>query len=387
MSERVLFYAHNGVGVGHFRRQLRLASALIERRPDTAVTLITGSHAAGDFAVRSGIELVRLPAIRMLDRYQTWEPRKAGADIAEVIAARSRLLRDTVRRLQPDLLIADFMPAGPYGELVGPLEELSARGGRAVAGFRDIVDEPEFVRRLWQQTGVYEVMRDHYEAVCVYGTRDVLDFERDYGLGGELAGRLHYVGYLGRRRPPSATPSGGIVASSGGGVDGAALLRTFILAARLLGPGIAAGRLVVGGPLLAASELRSLQALAAGAGIEFRRFAPELDELIATSDMVVTMPGYNTTCELLSGSARAIVVPRSGPSMEQRMRAVQLGRWRRASVLEPLGLDAGAMAEAIETALSAPTPPAVGVPLDGIERALDLFESVLAGEAAQVVGR
>jgi hypothetical protein len=56
-------------------------------------------------------------------------------------------------------------------------------------------------------------------------------------------------------------------------------------------------------------------------------------------------------------------------------------------VLEPLGLDAGAMAEAIETALSAPSPPAVGVPLDGIERALDLFESVLAGEAAQVVGR
>jgi predicted glycosyltransferase len=298
---------------------------------------------------------------------------------------RSRLLRDTVRRLSPALLVADFMPAGPYGELVGALDELAARGGRAVAGFRDIVDEPEFVRTLWRETGVYEILRDHYQAVCVYGTREVIDFEHDYGLDGELAGRVRYVGYLGRPRPSPACCRGGIVVCSGGGVDGAALLRTSILAVRQLGGRLGGERLIVGGPLLAEPELRSLRALAAGADVEVRRFESELDDLIAISDLVVTMPGYNTTCELLSGAARAIVVPRAGPNMEQRMRAAQLERWHRATVLEPLGLDATVLAGAIEAALLAPPPPSVGVRLDGIERALDVFESVLVGHETPVV--
>jgi len=42
-APRVLFYSHNGVGVGHFRRQLRLATAFRERRPDAEVLQVTGS--------------------------------------------------------------------------------------------------------------------------------------------------------------------------------------------------------------------------------------------------------------------------------------------------------------------------------------------------------
>jgi predicted glycosyltransferase len=377
MSRCVLFYSHNGVGVGHFRRQLRLASALLERRPELAVAVITGSHAAGDFDVPVGIEVVRLPAIRMLDRYRTWAPRDPGASIEAVIRRRSQVLRETVKRLRPDLLVADFMPAGPYGELRDALDELASGGGRAVAGFRDIVDEPRFVRQLWQQTGVYDVLQQHYEAICVYGTPEVVDFAREYGLGRELAGRLRYVGYLGRPCSPKER-WGGIVASSGGGVDGAELLRTFILAARLLGPRVGGSRLVVAGPLLAARELRVLKALAEGTGIEVRRFASALDDLITGGELVVTMPGYNTSCELLSGRAHAIVVPRSGPSREQRIRAAQLVRWGRARTIDPLAIEPRALAAAIEAELESPPPIAPAVPLDGIDGAIQLFESILA---------
>jgi predicted glycosyltransferase len=320
----------------------------------------------------------------MVDRYRTWEPRDRGTSIAAVIRTRADRLRKLVRRLEPDLLVADFMPAGPYGELVGALDELAAAGGRAVAGFRDIIDEPAFVRELWRETGVYEVLSNYYAAICVYGAPQVVDFQLDYGLDGELASKLQYIGYLGRRHAPLASASR-IVASSGGGVDGATLLRAFILAVRAIGPRLRASRLVVGGPLLAERELISLQELADGAGIEVRRFASELDELVASSDLVVTMPGYNTTCELLSGAARAIVVPRSGPSLEQRMRASQLVQWGRATALDPRDLDPETLARAIEAAFSAPPPPPVEAPLDGIERAVGLFEALLAGERAPAV--
>lgn len=386
---RLLFYSHNGVGVGHFRRQLRLAEAFRTRRPDAAVLLVTGSHAAGAFNGPLGFDYVSLPSIRMVDRYETWEPRQPGFSIRELMRMRADLLRRTVRQFRPDLLIADFMPAGPYGELLGALQELSAGGGRAVAGFRDIIDDPPFVRELWARTGVYDVLYEYYTAVCVYGAREVMEFESAYGLE-YLDERLHYVGYLGPVRPkPRDEPreqedAPALIACSGGGADGAALLGSFLAAAWRLPPALGGSRVMVGGPLLSDRELRALRERAAGSEVEVTRFIPELDRRIASSDLVVTMPGYNTTCELLSSDARAIVVPRSGPSLEQRMRAAQLERWKRAIALEPLELDAGVLAGAIEASLSAPRPTRPPVPLDGLERAVTLLESLATGEPAPV---
>jgi predicted glycosyltransferase len=169
-----------------------------------------------------------------------------------------------------------------------------------------------------------------------------------------------------------------VTASSGGGIDGGELLATFIGAAKMLAPCLAGSQLVVGGPLLSEPELTELRRRAAGSGIQVAHFVSGLDRRIADSDLVVTMPGYNTTCELLSSHARAIVVPRSGPSLEQRIRARQLERWGRAHALEPVGLDHGAVARAIEDALTGSAPTRPPVPLDGLGRAVRLFEALAA---------
>ena len=384
---RLLFYSHNGVGLGHFRRQLRLARAFRQRRPDSIVVLATGSLATRAFVAPPGVRIVQLPPIRKIGRYEGWAPWRQARPIEHVVRARARMLLDLVRQLRPHLLVADHMPAGPHGELIGALEELRAVGGRAVAGFRDIVDQPEFVRQLWGETEVYGVLHDHYDAICVYGTPEVLDFEAEYGLEGSLAERIRYVGYLGvpptlERSPSNHSPT--FVASSGGGVDGAPLLHCFISAAKLLGPRLGGTRVVVSGPLLPKEELASLRQQATGAGIEIRRFEPELDHLVAHSELAVMMPGYNTTCELLSGEARAIVVPRAGPSQEQRLRAEALRQWGRALTLEPLDLDPQRLAAAIERAQTGPPYPPPPVPLDGLDRAVDLLEAVAAGQPASV---
>jgi predicted glycosyltransferase len=381
-APRLLLYSHNGVGLGHFTRQLRLAAAFRDRRPDAALLLATGSYAAAELNRPFGFDYVALPSIRKVGRYQTWESREPGTSITELIRVRSDLLRDAVRRFKPDLLIADHLPAGPYGELLGALDELDGCGGRAVAGFRDIIDEPGFVKTLWDENGTYEVLREHYTAICVYGVPEVMDFKRSYGLSRDLAARLQYVGYLGLQSSPrparGAVPSPVLTASSGGGVDGGRLLAVFVDAAKALAPRLAGSRLVVGGPLLSEVEMDELRRTAAGSGIEVAQFVSGLDRRIADSDLVVTMPGYNTACELLSSHARAIVVPRSGPSLEQRMRAAQLERWGRAIALDPVGLDPGALARAIETSMGGPAPTKSPVPLDGLERAVRLFEALAA---------
>lgn len=369
---RILFYSHNGVGIGHVYRQLTLAAAVREREPAAAVLVVTGSHAAGVLPWPEGVEHLKLPSIRMVDRYETWVPRNLPLSIAKVTKLRAGLIREAVRRYAPDLVVADFLPAGPYGELLPALEMLENRGGRAVAGFRDIIDEGSFVRGLWERNGTYDALGRYYSTVCVYGTSDVVDFADEYAL--EHAD-LRYAGYLAPRA--SEGDDGGkepfLLATTGGGVDGHELLHRFVnaVASRR------GRRLIVCGPLLPNREYKALRSAAHAVGVEVKRSVSNLEGLVRQADVVVTMAGYNTCCTLLAAHARAVLVPRAGPSHEQRLRAEWLERWGVGEVVHP-ELAPEQLAAAIERALAAgraETPP---VPLAGTGFAAELFLQVAA---------
>jgi ATP-binding cassette subfamily B protein len=377
---RVLFYSHNGVGVGHLQRQLDLAKAYRGRHPDAAVLLASGSHAASMFELPPGVDLVKLPSLVMTDRYRTWAPRGLTLPLGDVVELRRQLLRQAVDQFAPDLLVADFMPAGPYGELLPALEELGRRGGRAVAGFRDVVDEPSFVRELWLETGVYEALRAHYAAICVYGDPAMLDFAGAYGLDGALAERVEYCGYIGRSLerandvPAFERPL--VIGTCGGGADGAKLVETFIEAAAELAPELGGTWLAVSGPLLAYDEHIRLARLGKQSGVAVSRIVPNLRAHIALADCVVAMPGYNTVCDLASYRRRAVLVPRAGPSHEQRIRSERLREWGFGELVPFPELESGRLAEAVERALAAP-PPSVSIPLRGAELAVDVYDRVI----------
>jgi len=373
---RAMFYSHNGVGVGHLQRQLDLATAYRARHPDSAVLLATGSHGASIFSPPPGLDYVKLPSLQMIDRYRNWQPRELSLPIETVTELRSDLLAQTVRRFAPDLLVADFMPAGPYGELIPALEELERLGGAAVAGFRDIVDEPAFVRGLWHETGVYDVLKRFYAAICIYGDPAAIDFINGYGFDGDLAGRTRYCGYLGR------SPSGEagrerrpfILAASGGGVDGAVTLEAFIAAAATMEPDQGTWR-VVGGPLMPEDRYQHLAQLGSLAGVEVLHAVPDLRRQVARADCVVGMCGYNTVCDVLSHRRPAVIVPRTGPSMEQTLRARRLATWGCAVTVPESELDPTRLATSIRAALAS-SPRRAPVSLNGIEQALDTFDTV-----------
>ena len=378
-QRRLLFYSHNGVGVGHLQRQLDLATAYHHRHPDSAILLATGSRGASMFAFPEGIDYLKLPALRMVDRYRNWESRDLPLPIETVIEMRAETLRETVRNFAPDLLVADFMPVGPYGELLPALDELQRQGGSPVAGFRDIVDEPSFVRQLWEETGVYDVLRNRYASVCIYGDPEVLDF-REYGLDGGSGVPLHYCGYLGRPDREEAAASSGdplVVATSGGGADGSTVLDQFLHAAELLRPELGGRWLAVSGPLMADADHDRLVRLGDHFGVEVLRVVPELRREVARADCVVGMAGYNTVCDVLSYRRPAVLVPRPGPSQEQSMRADRLEAWRAVEVVRASELSGPAIASAIQTALSRGDPPAPPVSLDGLSRALDVLDAAL----------
>ena len=331
------------------------------------------------FEFPDGLDYLKLPALRMVDRYRNWEPRDLPLPIETVIEMRTEMLRETVRNFAPDLLVADFMPAGPYGELLPALDELKRQGGGAIAGFRDIVDEPGFVCELWQETGVYETLLSHYADVCVYGDPAVLNFS-DYGLDTAFGVPVHYCGYLGRPEPErSAAPNDGpyLLATSGGGADGSIVLDQFLHAAELLRPELGGRWLAVSGQLMADDDHHRLVRLGARFGVEVRRVVPDLRLEIAQADCIVAMAGYNTVCDVLSYRRPAVLVPRPGPSQEQSLRADRLQAWNAAEVIRPAELSSREMANAIRSVLSRGEPPAPPVSLEGVRNTLDALDTVL----------
>jgi predicted glycosyltransferase len=387
-GRRVLFYSHNGVGLGHLQRQLDLARGFRARHPESAVLLVTGSHAASMFEFPEGIDFVKLPSLAMVDRYRNWRPRDLPLPIDDVVRLRTEILEQTVERFAPELLVADFMPAGPYGELLPALDALERVGGCAVAGFRDVIDDPAFVRDLWEETDVYDTLERSYDAICVYGDPLTVDFARAYGLDDDLHSRLHYCGYLGRPPRREAEAVGRerpfVLASCGGGADGFPLLEAFVSAAAELRRELGGTWLAVSGPLMPYADHLRLGLLGEAHGVSVERFVPELRAQAALADCVIAMPGYNTVCDILSHGLRAVVVPRNGPSREQSLRAARLQEWGLARVVTRDQLDGAELALAVREALAADAPPAAPVPLDGIERALDVFDEVALHRTAPV---
>jgi predicted glycosyltransferase len=81
---------------------------------------------------------------------------------------------------------------------------------------------------------------------------------------------------------------------------------------------------------------------------------------------------------VLSYARPAVLVPRSGPSHEQSLRADRIEQWDAAVVIRPTELSSRAMASAIRSVISRGELAVPPVSLDGIRNTLDILDTALA---------
>jgi predicted glycosyltransferase len=92
------------------------------------------------------------------------------------------------------------------------------------------------------------------------------------------------------------------------------------------------------------------------------------------------MAGYNTTAEILSVGTPALLVPRSGPSAEQQMRARLFAERGWVDWLPPAGLSAETLGRAVVDALDARwtmtpvRPPDLAGRTTGTQRLIESFD-------------
>ena len=366
LHPRIMMYSQDGLGLGHMRRTSSIARQLLTARPDACVLTLADSRLGQFFEAAPNHDYIKLPSVLKVGP-GNWKAASLPIPFADVHKLRQDMIRSAVLSFQPHILLVDHMPHGAMGELIPTLEALKATGAdtKIVLGLRDILDAPDVVQQRWRLEGAYEAIERYYDLVLIFGNRDTFDIAEQYQFPSQVARRLHYCGYvctpeiaryttrartkyLAGTRPDTKF----IVAMAGGGADGYPMMRAMLDALPQIQAAQPCVLLQVAGPFMPPELRRDLEARARN--LQARVVVSVSDTLsyIDAADLVVAMAGYNTTMEILRSGKQAIMIPRSGPSAEQRMRTSRFAARGWLDMVDPDDLSGDTVAQAVLSTLS-----------------------------------
>ncbi len=366
-------YSQDSYGLGHLRRVTNFANALVAERPDLSVLLVVDSPVAPFFDLQARIDFLKLPTVVKVDA-GVFRAGRLLTDYGLVKAMRSTVNREVLARFRPDLVLVDHMPGGANGELVPALRMLRSLDypTRIVLGVRDIIDDPAVTCAVWQRENFYETLRRFYDDVLIYGSADVFPTAQRYQIENALPGRVRYCGYVCNLDPVKepdyvrakldigSEPI--IVVTAGGGADAFRLMKTYLEALPLVKGKLQATTIMVTGPFMPEEQRKWIRDQAGERGVQVRTSVSDSLSQLNAAELVVSMAGYNTVSEILRFCKRAILVPRLGPSAEQRMRAALFSQRGLVTAIDPRELSAPRLAAAIVDTLERPAPAAVQTP-------------------------
>jgi predicted glycosyltransferase len=378
----VMAYSHDGYGLGHLRRNTNIASCFIRHRPDSNVLLLVGCSVGAFFGSQAGVDFIKVPSI-VKAATEVWRPLNLRISQEKMKSLRTSMIQNAAEAFKPDLFLVDHVPTGVWAELLPTLQMLREREDppRTVLGLRDIINAPDAVRELWGREDIYRAIRNYYDEILIYGCRSVFSTASQYGLDVEFPGKITYCGYVCSEEPYKTRKQMReeleirkdkfVVVTAGGGRDGYPILQACLDALQLLGKDPPFEVILIAGPLMDPDEKACLQRQADG--LRVRMLSHVFDNLsyMNAADLVITMAGYNSLCEILRLKKKSLVLPRAGPSAEQIMRAKYFAQRGLIDVIYPHQLSPRSLAERLIADLERDDYPACdeAVELDGAAHA------------------
>jgi predicted glycosyltransferase len=332
----ILMYSHDTYGLGHIRRTMAIASHL--RSLSTNILILTGSPIAGRFSLPENVDFVRIPGMikKTNDEYHALSIR---INAEHALAIRKSIISATARSFQPDLFIVDKEPLGLKREVLPILRWFKKYHPRTrtVLGLRDIMDDRDTVRQDWQHKKVYRYLDELYSEIWVYGRQDIYDAVAEYDIPPSASAKLFFTGYLPRRVATDSRKRKTrkkfcigdnekmIVVTAGGGGDGFTMMDTYLGMHESLRP-LDVQSIMITGPFMPREQRRLLARRAKPFKIKVLPFYSRMEEMFGAADLVVSMGGYNTMCEILSQATPCLIIPRETPRKEQLLRAQAFGK-------------------------------------------------------------
>lgn len=380
---RVVLYSHDSLGLGHLRRNLLIAAAFSQAKPNIQTLLISGTSIANAFRIPDSVDILSLPSLQKVENGR-YEPKRLRIASDELTQFRTATILSAVQSFRPDLFIVDKVPRGVRRELDPILRHLRERtAATVILGLRDILDDAARVRSEWAKEENLEAIDEFYDGLWIYGDPAVYDPIREYRWSADVEEKSRFTGYLDRTKASESASAdveelleslklkdGFNLCVVGGGADGFSLAESAACA-----DSGGSGTLILTGPYMPAAQLSRLKKVTAERlDVTVIRFSNEPVHLLRRAGRVVSMGGYNTLLELVGLGKRPLVVPRVKPRTEQLIRATRFGRLGLVDVLHPRDLSPDALSEWFNSNVGgdgAPTGPPSSLDLGGLPRIVD----------------
>lgn len=333
----ILMYSHDTYGLGHIRRTMAIASHL--RGPNINVLILTGSPIAGRFSFPEQVDFVRIPGM-IKKTNEEYLPLSIKINPRHALDIRKNIITTTAKTFQPHLFIVDKEPLGLKREVLPTLRWMRRcmPGSRAILGLRDIMDDAESVQKTWRKKGIYEVLDTLYDEIWIYGIRDYYDPIEEYAIPDHITHKIHFTGYIPRKAPNekeiikerkrNGLKKGEklVVVTTGGGGDGYKVMDAYLSMLESWDGSPPFRSILVTGPFMPKKKRAKIFKRGGKLGIRVFHFYRQMEKLMAAADLVVSMGGYNTLCELLSQKTVTLLIPRETPRREQLIRAQRFSR-------------------------------------------------------------
>jgi len=287
-APRLVFYAVNGLGLGHVTRLLAIARAVKRMARRAEILFITSSEADG-VIYREGFAAVKLPSKTIREQ--------CGLGKGTYLKMAQSVTWTTLSSFDPDVLIVDTYPSGSFEELLPVLRWKQ----RNVFVFREQRPQTYQSKLLTAVLPLYDrliVPHDHLEQVG-----ELPEPHKAHAVGPILIREKNEI--LGRaeaRRALNLPLDGLLFYSSFGGGGDPETRRALELTAQAIAELPDAHLVLAAGPLLRQS-LPAREKITVLSG----RY-PMLDVLPAF-DGAITAAGYNTVHELLYAGVASALVP------------------------------------------------------------------------------
>jgi predicted glycosyltransferase len=325
-------YSHDTYGLGHIRRTMAIASYLLG--PRINILILTGSPIAGRFSFPEQIDFVRIPGMikKTKDEYL---PLSIKINARHALDIRKNIITATAKTFQPQLFIVDKEPLGLRKEVLPTLKWLQRcrPNTRAILGLRDIMDDAATVKKDWDEKGVYEVLESLYSEIWVYGDREFYDPIAEYDISESISRKIYFTGYIPRKIPGKEAVRNIrkelgvqqeeklVVVTTGGGGDGYNVMRNYVNMLESINGNLPFKSVLITGPFMPKKKRKKIFKRARKLGVRTFHFYRQMETIFAAADLVVSMGGYNTLCEILSQGTLSLVIPRETPRKEQMIRA------------------------------------------------------------------
>jgi predicted glycosyltransferase len=390
---RFLLYSHDSHGLGHLRRNLTIAKALLDRFHNASVIILTGSPCSTQFPLPANCDVVKIPAVGK-DEVGRYVPRSLDLPLEDLIELRRQLILAAYRSFDPDVILVDHQPVGLLGEMLEVLEQARDAGKLLAFGCRDIVDAPAVVEKSWSVPACKLALEHFYDHVFIYGDQRVFDPVREYEPLRRIEEKVSVSGYVvngsghePRKPQPGKKPR--VLVTLGGGDDGTERIRNYLDALRL-GP-VGWTSHIVAGPLMPLQQVHAYKQEVKHSElreyVKISRFHGDIPGLMRQSNAIVSMAGYNSCMEILQSGTPAVLMPREQMRQEQSIRASRLAELGLAQHV-PVG-ETKALRGAIEDALGSPRTTSASLNFDGLAAVCDVigrqlgFEGSFSGGTAE----